>query len=276
MKVDHSLGVETIQPHNAKPAAVWNSAGALYEEISRGIADSIEHCIDRLAPQAGDRALDLACGTGWASRSVAARGARVIGVDLGVDLIEAARKIAASARLDIDYRVGDAEKLPFEDDSFDKVISTCGIMFASKQEAAAAELARVCKKGGKIGLTTWKPDSTLAQMFQVMKKYMPAPPAAPPHSPFEWGNRDRAQELLGPFFTLRFEEGVSPFRAQSAEAAWEIWVNHYGPTKTLAASLDSNRLEDFKRDMIAFHKRFETELGVSNPREYLLIIGIRK
>ena len=276
MKIAKALDIETIQPHNMKLAAVWNSAGILYDEISRGIADSIEHCVDRLAPERGDRVLDLACGTGWASRSVAARGARVTGVDLGADLIEAARKIAASARLDIDYRVGDAEKLPFEDESFDKVISTCGIMFASKQEAAATELARVCKKGGKIGLTTWKPDSTLAQMFQVMKKYMPAPPSPPAHTPFEWGSRDRVKELLGPFFTLGFEEGVSPFRAASAEEAWEIWVNHYGPTKTLAAGLDPDRLENFKRDMIAFHERFKTELGVSNPREYLLIIGVRK
>lgn len=89
-------------------------------------------------------------------------------------------------------------------------------------------------------------------------------------------NVSEMKELLGPSFTLGFEEGVSPFRAPSAEGAWEIWVNHYGPTKTLAAGLDADRQESFKRDMIAFHERFKTELGVSNPREYLVIVGVRK
>ena len=171
----------TIQPHNEKPAAVWSSGGAEYDRVSRGIADSIEHCVLRLDPRPSERILDLATGTGWTSRAVARRGAKVVGADIAADLVAAARERAKAEGLDIDYRVGDAEKLPFADGEFDAVISTCGVMFASRPEAAAAELARVTRKGGRVALTTWLPDSNLFKMFLVMKPYMPPPPnPAPP------------------------------------------------------------------------------------------------
>jgi SAM-dependent methyltransferase len=273
-----STTTDAIRPHNTKAASTWGGPGALYEDISRGISDAIEHCIDRLAPRSGERVLDLACGTGWASRSIATRvpQAAVQGVDIAAGLIEAARAAATGARLAIDYRVGDAEKLPFEDARFDVVISTFGVMFANQPEAAASELARVVKKGGRIGITTWKPDSTVFEMFKVMKPYLPEPPSPPPPSPFAWGNRDRLRELLGASFDLAFEEGASCFRAPSAEGAWEIWTHNYGPTRALAASLPPNRLETFRNDMIAFHQRFATELGISKPREYVLTIAKRK
>ena len=132
----------TIQPHNERPAAVWSSGGAGYDQISRGIADSIEHCVLRLNPQRGERILDLATGTGWTSRLVARRGAKVTGADIAGDLLGAARERAKAEGLDIDYQVGDAEKLPFADGQFDAVISTCGIMFATRPELAAAEIAQ--------------------------------------------------------------------------------------------------------------------------------------
>jgi ubiquinone/menaquinone biosynthesis C-methylase UbiE len=157
-----------IQPHNTKASAVWSTGGARYNDISRGIADSIEHCVLRLDPKPGERVLDLATGTGWTSRVVARRGAAVIGADIAVDLVAAARDNARAEGLGIDYRVGDAESLPFGDAEFDAVVSTCGVMFASRPEAAAAELARVTKKGGRVALTTWLPDSNLFKMFMVM------------------------------------------------------------------------------------------------------------
>lgn len=162
-----------IQPHNAKPASVWNSGGGRYNEVSRGIADSIEHCALRLDPQPGEKILDLATGTGWTSRVVAKRGAQVIGADISTELLAFATEQAKAEGLNIAYQVGDAEKLPFADGEFDAVISTCGVMFASRPEAAAAELGRVCRKGGRIALTTWLSDSNLFKMFMVMKPYMP-------------------------------------------------------------------------------------------------------
>jgi SAM-dependent methyltransferase len=266
----------TIQPHNEKPASVWNSGGAGYEGISRGIADSIEHAVLRLAPRPGEYILDLATGTGWTSRLIARRGARVVGVDLGADLIEAARERAKAEGLDIEYRVGDAEALPFRDGEFDAVISTCGIMFATRPEAAASELARVTRSGGRIALTTWLPDSNLFEMFKLMKPYMAPPPSPAPPSPFEWGKPDRVRELLGEAFDLKFERGTSYYREPSGEAAWEMFSANYGPTRSLAATLDEGRKADLRRDFIAFHDGFKTELGICVPREYLLTVGTRR
>ncbi len=265
-----------IQAHNQRPAAVWSSGGKDYDHISRGIADSIEHCVLRLAPQNGERILDLATGTGWTSRRVAASGARVTGADIAADLLAAAKSRAYADNLTIDYQIGDAEHLPFADGEFDAVISTCGIMFASRPEAAAAELARVTRKGGRIALTTWLHDSNLFEMFQVMKPYMAAPPVPPPPSPFEWGRTERIRELLGASFDLKFEKGVSYYREPDGKAAWNTFSTGYGPAKTLAASLDDSRRADFRRDFIAFHDSFATELGVCVPREYWVTLGRRK
>src|SRR3954451_18794641 len=117
-----------IQPHNRTAASVWNLGGGDYDEISRGIADSIEHAVSRLVPRPGERILDLATGTGWTSRLIARRGAGVAGVDLGADLIRVADERARAEGLAIEYRVADAESLPFADGEFDAVVSTCGIM----------------------------------------------------------------------------------------------------------------------------------------------------
>src|SRR5262245_64256563 len=121
-----------IQQHNQRPAAVWSSGGKEYDQISRGIADAIEHCVLRLNPQPGERILDLSTGTGWTSRVVARRGAKVIGVDIASDLLSAAEAKSKAEGLSIDYQIGDAEDLPFETGSFDAVVSTFGVMFASR------------------------------------------------------------------------------------------------------------------------------------------------
>jgi len=265
-----------IQPHNEKPSAVWSSGGANYDQISRGIADSIEHCVLRLNPHPGETILDLATGTGWTSRLVAQRGANVIGVDIARDLIAAAKERAKTEDLNIQYELGDAEKLPFADGQFDAVISTCGIMFASRPEAAASELARVTRLGGRVAFTAWLPDSNLFKMFLVMKPYMPPPPIPAPPSPFEWGREARARELLADKFDLRFEQGTSYYREPSAESAWANFSTSYGPTKALAASLDETRRAELRRDFIAFHAGFPTELGICVPRDYLLTVGVRR
>jgi ubiquinone/menaquinone biosynthesis C-methylase UbiE len=265
-----------IQAHNQRAATVWSSGGAAYDRISRGIADSIEHAVVRLDPQPGERILDLATGTGWTSRSVARRGAQVVGVDIADGLLATARAMAQREQLDIDYRLADAEALPFADGAFDAVVSTCGVMFAGKPEAAAAELARVTRPGGRVALSTWLPDGNVFKMFLVMKAHMPAPPQPAPPSPFEWGRRERITELLGTHFDLRFEPGVSMYREPDGQHAWQTFSTGYGPTHMLAASLDDEKRAALQRDFVAFHDGFADELGVCVPRTYLVTLGRRR
>lgn len=263
-----------IQPHNEKAAATWGSGGADYDLISETIADSIEHVLNRLDIRPGERVLDLATGTGWTARRLAQKGAKVTGVDIGAGVIEAARRLAKQANLEIEFMVGDAEQLDFPAGSFDVITSTCGVMFASRPEAVAGELARVCRQGGRIGLTTWPPEGTIADMFKVMRPYMPAPPNPAPPSPFEWGREERVRELLGNAFDLLFETGTTVLRLPSGEAVWKVFSQGYGPTKTLLQATD--RKEELRRDFIAFHEAHRTPMGIAMPREYLVVIGTRR
>ena len=267
-----------IQPHNVKAQAVWNAPAGRYDEISRSIADAIEHAAERLQPRAGEHVLDLATGTGWGSRVIAQRfaGVRVTGADIADQMLEHARSTATRLGLSIDYKQADAEQLPFADGAFDAVISTFGVMFATKPEAAASELARVVKRGGRVVLSTWKHDSNVFHMFGVMRKFMPPPPQPAPPSPFEWGRPERLRELLEPSFEIEMEEGTNPFRYGSGEQAWNLWVNHYGPTKSLAAALDDARRDELRRAMIEWHETFPSPLGFEQPRRYIVTRAIRR
>jgi SAM-dependent methyltransferase len=273
---ENIMSAQSIRPHNITQAKIWNSAAQGYDRISENNADSIDHFVLRLAPQPGERILDVATGTGWTARRMAMRGASVVGVDLGEDLIEVAKAAAAAERLTLEFQVGDAEMLPFEDESFDAVVSTYGVMFVREPKAAAAELARVCKKGGRVGLITWPGNGTIAGIFKVIRPYMPPPEAPAPPSPFEWGNKEYVRDLLGAAFDLQFETGNTVLRAPNGEAVWQLLVEGYGPTKALAASLDPERRESLKRDLISYHDGFRNELGVAMPRDYLVTIGTRK
>lgn len=263
---------ESVSAGTQRMAAIWNKGGRDYDRISETIADSIEHCVSRLRPQVGERILDLATGTGWTARRLAARGATVVAVDFAEHLVETGRALADAARLEIDFRVGNAEQLDFPDGCFDAVISTCGVMFVRDPEAAATELARVCRPGGRIALTTWPADSTVADLFDVMRPYLP-PPSSP--SPFEWGQRERIAQLLGDRFDLRFETGTTVLREPDAETVWTLFSTCYGPTRTLAERLPPERLGALKRDFIDYHERFRNELGIALPREYLVTVGVR-
>ncbi|HEX4337068.1 MAG TPA: class I SAM-dependent methyltransferase [Polyangiaceae bacterium] len=270
--------MDNVQSHNFKAQATWNSPAGMYDDISRSISDAIEHAVERLQPQANDHILDLATGTGWGSRIIAQRfpAVTVTGVDIADQMLTHARSRAALLGLNIDYQHADAERLPFRDGAFDAALSTFGVMFAGRPEAAAAELARVVRKGGRITLSTWKHDSNVFHMFNVMKKFMPAPPQPAPPSPFEWGNYERLRELLGQNFELEFEEGTNHYRYESGEQAWNLWVNHYGPTKMLAGNLDEARRREFKNALIAWHESFGARLGYDQPRQYIVTRGTRK
>jgi SAM-dependent methyltransferase len=260
-----------IQPHNERAASVWSSGGRDYEEIIRGVYDGIDTTVARLDPRPGERILDVATGTGITARACARRGAEVTGIDIATGLLDAARGL--SSGLAIDYRLGDAEALPVADASFDAVVSTFGVMFVSRPEAASAELARVCKPGGRLALATWTPDGTIAEMFGVMRPYMAAPPAV---SPFDWGRRERLEALLGEAFDLNITTETSHYVETGGEAAWNTFVTGYGPTRMLAASLDDERRAALKRDFVAFHERFRQGQGIHVPRTFVVTTGIRR
>ena len=262
----------SILAHNQKAGSTWGSGGLAYEAISESIADGIDHVVNRVWPKPGERFLDIATGTGWAARRLGARGANVTGIDIGEGVIEAAKHLAPG----IDFRIGDAEALEFEDASFDGVTSTYGIMFVARPEVAAAEIARVTRRGGRIGLVTWLPGSAVEDIFTTMRPYMPPPPANPPPSPFAWGREERVRDLLGDAFDLTFEQGTTVLRMPSSKTVWDTFVTGYGPTKTLAASLDPEKRVSLERDFIAMHEKFRSYAGVSMPREYLITIGVRK
>src|SRR6266404_1000802 len=171
-----------VLPHNVKSAATWGSGGESYDKVSETIADAIDHVVNRVWPRSAEKGSGCCDRHGLDCASVVKSGRKVTGVDIGEGVIEAAKRMAP----EIDFKVGDAESLEFPDQSFDCVTSTFGVMFVSRPEAAAAELARVTRKGGRLGLVTWLPGSTVEEIFQTMRPYMPAPPASPPPSPFAW------------------------------------------------------------------------------------------
>lgn len=267
---------QTVRPHNAVPSATWSSAGRAYDEVSRGIADAIEHCINRLAPRPDDRILDVATGTGWTARRLSDRGFNVTGVDFAPQVVAAAAELAAARGLDIAFDEGDAELLAYPSAAFDAVISTFGVMFVQRPADAAVELGRVCRPGGRLALATWTPDGNVFEMFKVMKAFLPAPAGSPPPSPFEWGKPERVAELLGDDFDLTFERGTSFYREPDGLTAWQTFSTGYGPLRTLAAKLDEAARQDLKRKFVAFHAHFATELGICVPRDYLIVHGIRR
>jgi SAM-dependent methyltransferase len=253
--------------------AAWSSGD--YAVVGSTLQIVGEQLCEALDLRSGHKVLDVAAGNGNVSLAAARRWCEVTSTDYVPALLDRGRARAAADGFDIVFKEADAEALPFADNSFDAVVSTFGVMFASRPEAAAAELARVCRRGGRIALTSWLPDSNLYKMFEVMKRYMPPPPTPAPPSPFEWGRTERIQELLGRNFRLRFEKGVSYYREPNAEAAWGTFATGYGPTRSLAASLGPDRLAALREDFIAFHAGFATDLGICVPREYWVTVGMR-
>ncbi len=250
---------------------MWGSGP--YQRVTETIADVHELVIERLNPRPGLRWLDLACGTGAVAERAAAWGAEVTGIDLAPALIQTARDRAAELGLEIDYQVGDCERLDVPDASFDTVSSTCGVMFAPNHAATARELARVIRPGGKTVLANWTPASGVARMFAMMARFQPTPP---PSSPFDWGDERRVTTLLGEWFELKFEEHTSTLRVRSGEAYWELFSSRYGPTKTLAESLGERR-EELRRAWVEFFEsNYRADGEIAHTREYLLVLGKRR
>jgi SAM-dependent methyltransferase len=254
-----------------RQSVVWGNGP--YQRVTETIADLQDRAVEALDPHPGEKWLDLACGTGATSERACAAGATVTGLDLSPVLIETAKERAGDLGFSIDYVVGDVERLAFDDATFDKISSTCGVMFAPDQEATASEIARVTKPGGRLALVNWTPTGGMAKVFKVMAPYQPAPP---PSNPFAWGDEQHVRDLLGDAFELEFEEGVSTLRIPSGEAYWELFSSSYGPTKSLAESLGDRR-EELHRDWVDFFEtNYRSNGEIEHIREYLLVLGTRR
>ena len=254
-----------------RQSVMWGNGP--YERVTATITDIHELVVERLAPREGERWLDLACGTGSVAERAARAGADVTGIDLAPVLIETAKQRASEQGLEIDYRVGDCERLELEEARFEIVSSTCGIMFAPDHEATARELARIVAPGGRIGLANWTVQGGVGRMFAMMAPFQPAPP---PSSPFDWGDETRVRELLGDAFDLRFEKHVSTFNISSGEEYWELFASSYGPTKTLAESLGDRREELHRSWVDFFEQNYRQDGGIAHDREFLLVLGTRR
>src|SRR5215468_9688572 len=204
-----------ILPHHEAAARMWGQGGRHYDDVSFAISDALAHAAQRLNAAPGQEILDVATGTGWSARNVARRGARVTAVDISPELLAAAAALSAHVQPPISFQQADAERLPFEDGRFEGVISTFGVMFAATQDRAAAELGRVCRRGGRLSVAAWAPDGSVASFFALIAKHAGAPP--PQTSPLAWGDPDHVRRLLGRDFDLKFEAGVSHAYHDSAE-----------------------------------------------------------
>jgi SAM-dependent methyltransferase len=259
----------------AKQSVVWGTGP--YQNITETVSDIHERVIERLQPGPGVKWVDLACGTGAVAERAAEAGADVTGVDLAPALIETAKERASERGLDIDYRVGDCESLDFEDGAFDVVSSTCGVMFAPDHAATARELARVVKSGGRIGLANWTPaEKGLAALFRIMRPFQPPPPERAGF-PFDWGDEQHVNELLGDAFELDIERGVSPLRLPNGEAYWQLFSSSYGPTRTLAETLDDEKRDELHRSWVDFADAELADDGeIEHRREWVLVYGTRR
>jgi SAM-dependent methyltransferase len=263
-----------VLAHHQAAATMWGRGGRHYDDVSFAISDALAHAAQRLNARAGERILDVATGTGWSARNVARTGAAVTGVDISEELLAAARELSAEVRPPVQFRQADAERLPFDDGTFDGVISTFGVMFAFDQAQAAAELARVCRPGGRLALTTWAPAGAVAQFFAIIAQHSDAP--APPSSPLAWGDPTHVAKLLGKAFDLKFEHGVSNAYHGSIEDIWNWYTRGFGPLRQLAESLPADRAERLRCDVDAYHRHYAVPAGLHVKREFLLTVGRRR
>jgi SAM-dependent methyltransferase len=221
----------------------------------------------------GDRVLDVAAGTGNASIPAAERGAHVVASDLTPELLEAGRRNAHG--LDIEWVTADAEQLPFEDESFDVVLSSIGVMFAPHHERAADELVRVCRRGGTIALLSWTPEGMLGALFRTMKPFAPPPPPGA-QSPPLWGSEEHLAELFGDrvmFGTLQRDTlAITAF--EHPRDYGEHFKAYYGPTRAARANAEKDgRADEFDKALDAFCDDWDR--GGRFEKEYLLAVGTR-
>ena len=225
--------------------AVW-SAGD-YAMIGTTLQIVGERLCEAVDLRAGSSVLDVAAGNGNATLAAARRFAHVTSTDYVGALLERGKERAAAERLSVTFELADAEALPFADGSFDVALSTFGVMFTPNQEKAAAELVRVVRKGGKIGLASWTPDGFIGQLLKVVGKFAPPPAGTKP--PTHWGTAARLSELF-PDHEINIEEQVFTFRYKSPEHWLHVFRSYYGPTNRAFAALDAEKAAALEADIL--------------------------
>ena len=258
--------------------AMWASGD--YPTIAQIVVPVSEHLVRACGVGPGQRVLDVASGTGSSAIPAAQTGAKVIASDLTPELFEPGRARAAELGVELEWVEADAENLPFEDASFDVVMSAIGAMFAPSHESVARELLRVCKPGGTIGMANWTPEGLIGQMFKVMGPYAPPPPPGAQPPPL-WGSEEHVRELLGPGLSdLQMERHVlSITDFATPEEYYEMFKTKYGPTLAVQKNIgdDAERRAEFEAAYLDFAKRADSgEPGAARfDQEYLLVIGTR-
>lgn len=258
----------------ARQQAAWTSGD--YALIGTTLQIVGEELCEALDLRSGQKVLDVAAGNGNASLAAARRWCDVLSTDYVPALLERGRERAAGERLPIEFREADAEALPFADESFDAVVSTFGVMFTPDQERAAAQMLRVCRRGGKIGLANWTPEGFIGQVFKTLGKHLPPPAGV--KSPALWGTPARIAELFDTKTTsVRWAKRDFAFRYRSPEHWLEVFKTWYGPVLKAFAALEPAAQAALKADLIALIDRFNRsgDATMVVPSEYLEIVITR-
>jgi len=255
----------------ARQQGAWSSGD--YAVVGTTLQIVGEELCEALDLRSHHKVLDVAAGNGNVSLAAARRWCEVVATDYVPALLDRARERADAERLSITFREADAEALPFADASFDAVVSTFGVMFTPDQDRAAAELVRVCRRGGKIGLANWTPEGFIGQLFKTIGKHV-APPAGV-KSPALWGTRERLGELFGgEAASIKAEPRNFVFRYRSPEHWLEIFKTYYGPLLKAFAALDAGGQSALASDLMALIARFNRsgDGTMALPSEYLEIV----
>jgi ubiquinone/menaquinone biosynthesis C-methylase UbiE len=264
-----------VQPDLAalktRQQGAWSSGD--YAVVGTTLQIVGEELCEALDLRSGQKVLDVAAGNGNATLAAARRWCEVVSTDYVPSLLERGRSRAAADGLSIEFREADAEALSFADASFDTVVSTFGVMFTPDQDKAAAELARVSKRGGKIGLANWTPEGFIGQLFKTLGKYLPPPAGA--KSPALWGTEARIKEMFGASAaSIRAERRNFNFRYRSPEHFLDIFKSYYGPMLKAFAALDAANQQGLRDDLFALIARTNrAEDGTMVvPGEYLEVV----
>jgi SAM-dependent methyltransferase len=231
----------------ARQHGAWSSGD--YAIVGTTLQIVGEQLCEALDLRAGMKVLDVAAGNGNATLAAARRWCEVTSTDYVPALLVRGKVRAEADGMKITFKEADAEALPFADGSFDVVVSTFGVMFTPNQDRAAAELARVCKRGGKIGLANWTPEGFIGQVFKTLGKYLPPPAGA--RSPALWGTEARLKEMFGASSSaIRAERRHFVFRYRSPEHFLDIFKSYYGPMLKAFAALDEANQRKLHQDLM--------------------------